>query len=72
MSSLSCLIEDVAAAARADAEGSDPEAHATLLQRIQRLTLAAEKPLETAKRLLYQVSSFREGQRAASGVELKF
>lgn len=56
MSSLHSIIEDVAVAARADAEGRDPEAHTILLHSIQRLTLAAEKPLETAKRLLYQVS----------------
>lgn len=58
MSSITSIIDDVTAAARADAGQCDPEAHATLLRCIQKLTLAAEKPLETAKRLLYQVSTF--------------
>lgn len=59
MSSIASIIDDVtAAAARADAGQCDPEAHATLLRCIQKLTLAVEKPLETAKRLLYQVSTF--------------
>lgn len=58
MSSLTNIIDDVTAAAQADAGQCDPEAHASLLQCIQKLTLAAEKPLETAKRLLYQVSIF--------------
>ncbi len=57
MASIHSLIEDVAAVAWADAEGHDPETHAILLQRIQKLTLTAEKPLETAKRILYQVSN---------------
>ena len=68
LSTLNDIIDDVAAAARADAEGCDPEAHATLLQRVQRLTLAVEKPLETAKRLLYQVSNFHDNL-AADGVD---
>ena len=55
MSIINHIIDDVAAAALADAEGDDPKAHATLLHCIQRLILAAEKPLETIKRLLYQV-----------------
>lgn len=58
MSSISTIIDDVAAAARADAGHCDPGAHATLIRRIHQLTLAAETPLETAKRLLYQVSNF--------------
>ena len=56
MSVLSSTIDEVAAAAKADAVGSDPEAHTKLLQSIHKLTLAAEKPLETVKRILYQVS----------------
>lgn len=61
MSTINSIIDDVAAAARADAEGCDPKAHATLLQNIQKLQLAAETPSETAKRLLYQVSSLHDG-----------
>ena len=38
MASIHSLIEDVAAVAWADAEGHDPETHAILLQRIQKLT----------------------------------
>ncbi len=57
MASIHSLIEDVAAAAWADSEGHDPETHAKLLQCIQKLTLTVEKPLETAKRILYQVSN---------------
>ncbi len=60
MASIHSLIEDVAAAAWADAERHDPETHAILLQCIQKLTLTAEKPLETAKRILYQVSNSRD------------
>lgn len=56
MSVLSSTIDEVAAAAQADADGSDPMAHTKLLQTIQKLTLAAERPLETVKRILYQVS----------------
>lgn len=56
MSILSNVIDEVAAAAQADADGSDPKAHAKLLQTVQKLTLAAEKPSETVKRILYQVS----------------
>lgn len=58
MSSIHSIINEVTAAAEADAGGDNPRAHATLLQCIQKLMLAAEKPLETAKRILYQVSSF--------------
>ncbi|KAF6230884.1 hypothetical protein HO173_011000 [Letharia columbiana] len=54
MVSVNSIIDDVAAAAEADAGGCDPEAHARLLQSIQNSTLASEKPLETAKRILYQ------------------
>ena len=71
MSSLNALngiINDVAVAAQADAGRCDPEAHATLLQCVQRLTLAVEKPLETAKRLLYQVSNLHD-DRVADGVD---
>lgn len=56
MSALSSIIEEVAAAAEADTVGSDPKAHTKLLQTIQKLTLAAERPSETIKRILYQVS----------------
>ncbi len=63
MASVTSIIDDVAAAALADAGGRDPEAYATLLQCIQKLVLAAETPLETAKRLLYQVSSLYDSQR---------
>ena len=56
MSVLSSAIDEVVAAARADAVGSDPKAHTNLLQSIHKLTLAAETPLETVKRILYQVS----------------
>ena len=56
MSRLSSLIDEVAGAAKADDTGSDPQAHTRLLQSIQKLTLVAEKPSETVKRILYQVS----------------
>ena len=69
MSTISGIIDEVTAAALADAEGCDPKAHSTLLRCIQRLTLAAEKPLETAKRLLYQVS---KRYKAANGVDLHY
>lgn len=62
-SSLEKSINDVIAAARADAAECDSQSHAALLQSIQDLTLAAEKPSETAKRILYQVSYFDCGQR---------
>ncbi len=55
MSSISAIIAEVAAAADIDYQGKDPGAHAALLNSIQRLQLAAEKPTETAKRILYQV-----------------
>lgn len=61
MSTINSTIDDVVAAAQADAEGCDPKAHATLLQSIQKLLLAAETPSETAKRLLYQVSGLHDG-----------
>ena len=60
MSSLISVIGEVDAAARAEIGGCDPVAHTRLLQCIQKLTLAAEKPLETAKRLLYQVNIFHD------------
>lgn len=63
MVSVNSIIDDVAAAAEADAGGCDPEAHARLLQSIQNSTLASEKPLETAKRILYQVSKFHDDYR---------
>ena len=59
MSDLSSIIEEVAAAAKAEAVGTDPNAHTRLLRSIERLTLAAEKPLETVKRIVYQVSISR-------------
>ena len=55
MSPLATIIAEVAAAAKVDDQGENPEAHAALLHRIQRLQLAAEKPIETAKRIIYQV-----------------
>ena len=55
MSSLTTIIAEVAAAAEFDSQGDSPEAHALLLNSIQRLQLAAEYPIETAKRILYQV-----------------
>lgn len=57
MSNINSIIDDVVATARADAKGCNPKTHPTLLQSIQKLQLAAETPSETAKRLLYQVSS---------------
>lgn len=55
MSSITAIIEEVAAAAKVDDQRDDPEAHAALLRSIQRLQLAVEKPTETAKRIIYQV-----------------
>ena len=55
MSSISNIIAEVTLAAQADAKGDDPKAHHALLKSIQKLTLAAERPTETAKRILYQV-----------------
>lgn len=55
MSPIKNLIEEVSAAADADGKGDDPKAHAALLQAIHELTLAAERPTETAKRIMYQV-----------------
>ena len=55
MSPIKSLIKEVSAAADADAKGDDPKAHSALLQSIHELTLAAEKPTETAKRIIYQV-----------------
>ncbi|KAL6716069.1 hypothetical protein ACLMJK_007031 [Lecanora helva] len=56
MSTLQSIIRDISDAAQADAAG-DPRAHVNLLQSIHRLTLAAERPTETVKRLIYQVGS---------------
>ena len=56
MSSIDTIIAEVSASAQADAGQDDPETHAKLLQSIWKLLLAAEKPLETAKRIVYQVS----------------
>ena len=58
MSTLEGLINKVTTAAQADASRDNPEAHGELLRSIQRLTLAAETPTETAKRILYQVIIF--------------
>lgn len=55
MSSITTIVAEVAAAALEDGQGDNPEAHALLLKSIERLQLAAEKPAETAKRILYQV-----------------
>lgn len=55
MTSINKIIAEVAVAANADDQGDNPEAHAALLNGIQRLQLAVEKPIETAKRILYQV-----------------
>ena len=55
MSPITTIIAEVAAAADKDGQGDDPKAHALLLNSIQRLQLAAEKPPETANRILYQV-----------------
>ncbi|CAD6578655.1 MAG: hypothetical protein ASARMPREDX12_008924 [Alectoria sarmentosa] len=54
MSPITTIIAEVAAAADKDGQGDDPKAHALLLNSIQRLQLAAEKPPETANRILYQ------------------
>lgn len=55
MTSISKIIAEMAAAANVDERGDNSEAHAKLLNGIQRLQLAVEKPIETAKRILYQV-----------------
>lgn len=49
------IVADVAAAADMHEQRDNPEAHAALLNNIQRFQLAAEKPTETAKRILYQM-----------------
>ena len=56
MSSITTLIAEVAAAAAdVDHRSDNPEAHAALLDSIQRLQLAAETPTETVKRIIFQV-----------------
>ena len=59
MSPIASIITEVAAAAKLNDQGDNPEAHAALLRGIERLQLAAEKPIETAKRIIYQVGKFR-------------
>ncbi|KAL8949502.1 MAG: hypothetical protein Q9222_004392 [Ikaeria aurantiellina] len=49
------LLQDIGTAAHIDGRGDDAIAHATLLRCIQELTLAAETPLETVKRIIYQL-----------------
>jgi len=53
---MNALIDEITIAVQAEAGGQEPDAHTRLLQGIQNLLLAAEKPEETAKRLMYQVS----------------
>ena len=55
MSPITTIIAEVAAAAKVNDQGENPEAHAALLHSIERLRLAAEKPTETARRIIYQV-----------------
>lgn len=55
MSHIATIIEEITAAAKLNDQGGNVEAHAALLHGIQRLQLAAEKPIETAKRIIYQV-----------------
>ena len=55
MCSVQEALKEVEAAARIDALGDDPQARALLLKSIQRLTLVAETPSETAFRILFQV-----------------
>ena len=58
MSPIATILDEVTAAAKLNDQGENPEAHAALLNGIERLQLAAEKPMETAKRILYQVWKF--------------
>ena len=55
MSFIKQIVADVAAAADMDEQRDGPEAHAALLNNIQRCQLAAEIPTETAKKILYQM-----------------
>ena len=48
------LIQDVRDAAEAEERG-DPESHAQLLRKIQKLNLKAEYPVDTAMRMRFQV-----------------
>ncbi|KAL8831347.1 MAG: hypothetical protein Q9170_005340 [Blastenia crenularia] len=48
------LIAEVTSLAYAEGDSKDVENHAKLLRTIHKLQLAAEKPVETAKRIMYQ------------------
>ncbi|CAO1605760.1 hypothetical protein XANCAGTX0491_009266 [Xanthoria calcicola] len=54
MALIANLIDEVARLAHAEGDSEDAENHAKLLHSIHRLQLAAEKPKETAKRIMYQ------------------
>lgn len=62
MALIANLIDEVARLAHAEGGSEDAENHAKLLHSIHRLQLAAEKPKETAKRIMYQVSRVHPGQ----------
>ncbi len=62
MALMTNLLDEVARLAHAEGDSDDPENHARLLQSIHKLQLAAEKPIETAKRIMYQVSRIRSDQ----------
>ncbi|KAI4098443.1 MAG: hypothetical protein LQ339_006414 [Xanthoria mediterranea] len=54
MALIASLIDEVARLAHAKGDSDDAENHAKLVHSIHRLQLAAEKPIETAKRIMYQ------------------
>lgn len=59
MALIDSLIDEVASRAHAEGDSDNAENHARLLNSIYRLQLAVEKPIETAKRIMYQVSRVR-------------
>lgn len=62
MALIASLIDEVARLAHAKGDSDDAENHAKLVHSIHRLQLAAEKPIETAKRIMYQVCRVRPDQ----------
>ena len=58
MTSASNLVDELKTLVTAHAQDGDPAAHALVLQCIQQLTLAVEKPTETLRRITSQVNFF--------------